>query len=103
MDRGMEGLATRLASQFNENAAPLPLIDVVRQHDRFRPKDLHDGLVSAYTMWNVLDHLNHLTLHNFTPPWVYGYIRPVQLEALVTAVRSPGVRTYCEVCHHQPN
>ena len=67
------------------------------QHDRFKPDNLHDGLVSVYTIWNVLDRLNHQSIHNFTAPWLYGYIRPVQLEALVAAVRAPGVRTYCEV------
>ena len=91
------GLAERLATGFKANVAPQPLIDVVRQHDRFRPNDVHDGLVSVYTMWNVLDRLNAKALHNYTLPWVYGYIRPVQLEALVAAVRSPGVRTYCEI------
>ena len=91
-----DGLAASLASGLPATP-PLPLIDVLAQHDRYRPTAFRDGLVAVYTIWNVLDRLNHLTLHNFSLPWVYGYMRPVQLEALLTAVRSPGVRTYCEV------
>lgn len=91
------GLADTLTSALRASTPPAPLIDVNAQHDRFKPATLRDGLISVYTIWNVLDRLNYQTIHNWTLPWLYGYIRPVQLEALVAAVRAPGVRTYCEV------
>lgn len=53
--------------------------------------------MAAYQLWNLLDRYNHATLHNTTVPWVYGYMREVQLEALVHAVQQSGVQTYCEV------
>ena len=48
-------------------------------------------------MWNVLDRMNFATLRNHSLPWIYGYLRPVQLEALLQVVRSAGVSEYCEV------
>jgi len=53
--------------------------------------------MAVYQLWNLLDRYNQATLDNASVPWVYGYLREVQLEALVHAVQQDGVQTYCEV------
>ena len=47
--------------------APLPLLELEAQLDRFAPRDFESALASVYTMWNVLDHLNFQTLHHILP------------------------------------
>lgn len=74
-----------------------PLLDASSQFERYRPDGFKASLMAVYQMWNLLDRYNHATLHNTSVPWVYGYMREVQLEALVHTVQQNGVRTYCEV------
>ena len=92
----LEGMAS-LVDFLHKQPPPTPIIDVGAQYDRFQPSNSHDALVAVYTVWNVLDRFVAKALHNRSVPWAYGYISPVQLEALIRAVRSVGVRTYCEV------
>ena len=80
-----------------DDSDALLLLDHKDLHDRWKPRTHHDALVSVYQMWNVLDRMNFATLHNHSLPWIYGYLRPVQLEALLQVVRSAGVSEYCEV------
>ena len=44
-----DGLAASLASGLPATP-PLPLIDVLAQHDRYRPAAFRDGLVAVYTI-----------------------------------------------------
>ncbi|KAL3920893.1 MAG: hypothetical protein SGPRY_005091, partial [Prymnesium sp.] len=74
-----------------------PLINSTAQIDRFRPRGLKAALTAVYQVWNLLDRYNLASLHSSSVPWVFGYTREVQLEALIRAVQQPGVKTYCEV------
>lgn len=74
-----------------------PLIDANAQFDRYRPRGFKASMMAVYQLWNLLDRYNFETLHNTSLPWIYGYLREVQVEALVHAVQQKGVRRYCEV------
>lgn len=73
-----------------------PLINS-HQFERYRPDGFRSYLMAVYQLWNLLDRYNYATLDNRTVPWLYGYLREVQLEALVHTVQQGGVRNYCEV------
>ena len=90
-------IATAPITHPPDDSDALLLLDHKDLHDRWKPRTHHDALVSVYQMWNVLDRMNFATLHNHSLPWIYGYLRPVQLEALLQVVRSAGVSEYCEV------
>ena len=76
--------------------SPLAMVNFDRAVDRFAPTTFLQAMAAVYTTWNLLDRMV-LDRNNTIVRWAFGMFLPVQVEKLVKAVRTPGVRTYCEV------
>lgn len=62
---------------------------------RFVPRSTKEALTAIFAQWNMLDALMYIhTRNNFAT----GYLRELQVRRMVQLVRSPHVKTYCEVC-----
>ena len=75
---------------------PAAMLTFSKPVDRYAPATFDQALASVYSIWNILDRMV-LDQNNTIAAWAFGMFLPVQMEKLVRAVRTPGVRTYCEV------
>jgi hypothetical protein len=77
---------------------PALLLNSSLPTERYAPDSFELARSAVYTLWNQLDTLV-FDQHNSTAvrAWAFGSFLPIQMEKLVRAVRTPGVRTYCEV------